>query len=98
MKKWEMIIVCSTTYKNFLGKVKEEFEVLEPWICEAETEEEAIEKAKKIINGANTGRRFKRVCKITDWNSWTVKEAMEKLTGKEFAEWAKENGLTSLFN
>lgn len=92
MKKWELFIARSFTHKNFLGKIKEE-SVPCLWSCEAETEEEAIEKCKEAFSGTNI-----RIKQITDWSSWTVKKAMEKLKGEEFAEWAKQNGLTSLFN
>ena len=101
MKQWNVHVMGSATFKGLFGKMREEFGSDRVFTVTAETKEEAIEKAKKEYNDLqiNTGKafRFHHAPSVKSWDTWTVKQAMHMLNGKDFAEYARQQGLTSLF-
>lgn len=103
MKMWEVYVCGILKYKGFFGKEKTETRASGfPIRVMAETKEEAMKLAEEKYNyfqeNTDSPWRFNRVDYLNNWDSWSVKHAMETLNGKEFAEYAEQNGLTSLFN
>ena len=101
MKQWIVRVVGRAVFKGFFGKEREEFGYGQVFTITAETKEEAIEKAKKEYDDLqiSTGSafRFHHASSAKSWDTWTVKQAINMLNGKEFAEYARQQGLTSLF-
>lgn len=102
MKMWEVWVDGILKYKSLFGKEKEEISGGHNIRVMAETKEEAIkiaeEKYNKFQQDTNSLWRFCSAYYVTSWDDWSVEKAMRMLNGKEFAEYAKQNGLTSLFN
>lgn len=102
MKMWEVWVDGIIKYKSLFGKEKEEISGGHNICVMAETKEGAIkiaeEKYNKFQQDTDSLWRFYNAYYVTNWDDWSVEKAMKKLNGKEFAEYAKQNGLTSLFN
>lgn len=101
-KMWEVYVDKVCTYKTIFGKEKECIENSGfPIYVMAESREEAIEKAKEKYNqfqiDTDSIWRFHGFYLIRNWDDWTVSKAMKMLNGKQFAEYAKQNNLDTLF-
>lgn len=84
-------------YKTLFGKKEIQTTGYWPYYIMAENEEEAIVKAKERYNKANEDsiyRAYEVMCNPISWDDWTVKEAMQNLNGKQFAEYLRQQNLT----
>lgn len=72
-----------------------------PYSCFASNEEEAKQKAKKMYDDLNADLLTESIDveyiygKIRNWDEWTVHGAIERLNGKQFKQWAEQQGLSS---
>lgn len=100
LKQWNVRVVGRAVFKGFFGKEKEVFGYGQVFTITAETEEEAIEEAKNKYDDLQIGTgmpyRFHHASSVKSWDEWSVDQAMHMLNGKDFAEYARQQGLTFL--
>ena len=73
-----------------------------PYACLASDEEEAKQKVKKMYDDLNADLLEECLDReyiygaISNWDTWTVHEAINRLNGKQFKQWAQQQGLSFL--
>lgn len=102
-KVWDVELRVNRCFLNWRGKEKWiKGNSLWPYSTSAENEEEAKQKIKKRYNELNA-HLFEECIDvdyqfgdITNWDNWTVREAINRLNGKQFSQWAQQQGLSFL--
>ena len=97
-KMYEIKGYVYTYFPNWRGKFTPRESSMWGYVM-AESTEQAKQKMLKCICDSGSDEYFKEIefSRIQSWDEWKVEKALKELNGKQFKEWAEQQGINHLF-
>lgn len=96
-KMYEIIGYVYTYFPNWRGKLIPRETNLWGYVMAENKEQARQEMLKSICDSSNEYFKEIEFSHIQSWDEWKVERALKQLNGKQFKEWAEQQGLNHLF-